>query len=182
MGYPGRMRPIAIALALMLTGCMTGRLAQTQAPQTPIRVTIAETVREMVAARFEAADTWRGEIVEVSQTGQSASDPGEGWDETTLTVTFAARGNDGALRLLTQPEMADLLRGLRSHLRRVVTQFGGENQDTSEGEAFRERWLAVPYKLGTVAGGVRATAGPASHKAEETVSRLVLTVRETPTR
>lgn len=175
------MRPVALALPLLLAGCMTGRLVHTQAAQTPIRVTITESVREVVAARLEAADAWRGEVVSVSQTGQSATNPGEEWDDTTLTVTFAARGNDGEPRLLTQPEMADLLRGMRSHLRRVVTQFGGENQDTSEGEAFRERWLAVPYKLGTVAGGMRATVGPASHKAEETVSQLVLTVRETPT-
>jgi hypothetical protein len=176
------MRPVTIALPLLLAGCMTGRLTQTQAPHTPIRVTVAETVREMLAARLEATDAWRGEIVGVSQSGQSATNPGEEWDETTLTVTFAATGNDGEPRLLTQPEMADLLRGLRSHLRRVVTQFGGENQDTSEGEAFRERWLAVPYKLGAVAGGMRATVGPASHKADETVSQLVLTVRETPTK
>ena len=166
-------------LVLVAAGCTAGRTTVAPAPPTVVRATLAHTIRTLVEPRLEA-DGWRGEIVEVSQTGQSASNREEEWDETTLRVTFAARGSDGDPRLLTQPEMAALLRGVRSDVRRLVSGFGGENQDTSDGEVFRERWLACPYKIGDTAGWVRATVGPASHKAEETVTRVELVIREMP--
>ena len=170
-----------ILLLLVAAGCTLSRAAVAPPPPTVVRTTLTESVRTLVAARL-AGDGWRGEVLDLSRAGQSADNPDEAWDETSFRVRFAATGPDGGERLLAQPEMAALLRGLRADVRKLVTNAGGENQDTTEGELFRERWLLVPYKLGPTAGWVRVTVGPASGRHEETHSRLELGVRELPAR
>ncbi len=171
-----------LGLTLLATiGCTTGRSTLAPTQPTAVRSGLIELLRPLVETRL-VGDGWRGEVLEITRTGQSAANPDEVWDEVVLGVTFVANTDDGDERLLSQTEMTGVLRALRGDVRRVVSAVGGENQDSAEGEMYRERWLICPYGVGDTVGWVKVTAGPASHKAEETTSRLEFVIRESPVR
>jgi hypothetical protein len=168
-----------LLLCVLLAGCSVTRNTNPQPPPSAVRTTLDDTIRA-VAVRRLAGDGWRATVTDIARSGQSADNPDEVWQESVWVVTFVAHGPDGTPRLLRQPEMAAVLRGMQSSVWGLVWGAGGDVQDPAEGEGFRERWVFCPYKLTGAAGWARITLGPLTGKDEETVSRLELVIRELP--
>lgn len=177
----GEMRAAAMAwVALMMVGCTVGRPMTAPSP-TPVRASLIDAAAPLLEKQLRN-DGWEFQTGEIAKRGQTAVNAEELWDENTTFVTFTAKRPDAEPKLLRPEESTVLLRGMRSDIRKVIQSWGGEALDTTEGEGYRERWLIIPYKLDRVLGTVRLRIGPATDRAEETMNRLDLVIREQPER
>ncbi len=168
---------VVAAFAGGLAGCASGRSPMPAPPVTAARTSLIDSAGPIVLKALRGAG-WEAEIVDTSKSGQSAVNPDEMWDENPARVTFTARRPGGGPSVLTPDESAAVLRGVRAEVRRFVEASGGEVLDPTDGEAYREKWVVVPYRIDKTAGTARATIGPASGRPEETANRLELVVRE----
>jgi hypothetical protein len=172
-------RSLAVAVLLFgaSLGCAGGRSPMPAPPVTALRLTLIDSAQAILEKALHC-EGWDAQVTATSKIGQTAVNSDEAWDENTAWVTFTAQRSAGGPTLLTPEESAAVLKAVRSDLRRLIQAFGGEVLDTSEGEAYREKWVAVTYRLDKTIGTIRVKIGPASGRPEETDNRLEVVVRE----
>jgi hypothetical protein len=160
-------------------GCSVSRSPMPCPPVSQVRSTLIDSARSILESNLRGAG-WEAELTDSSRRGQTAVNPDEEWDENSAWVAFTARRPGGGPTLLTPDEAAAVVKGVRSDVRRLVQNAGGEVVETTEGEAYREKWVQVAYRIDKIAGTARVKIGPASDRAEETANRMEVVVREQP--
>ena len=162
-------------------GCSTSNTSLQNAPSSVVRPSLIASATTLLEKNLKG-EGWTAVITETSKRGQTAVNSDEEWDENSAWVTFIARRDNADPRLLTPSEAAQVLKAFRLDIRRLVFNANGDPLDSSEGEAYRERWLIVPYQIDSVSGTVKVTIKAASDKPEETVNRLEVVIREQRTK
>jgi hypothetical protein len=172
-----RRTPLWVGFGVVVLGCAVSRSPMPAPPATPVRGTLIDSARSILEKNLRG-EGWEAEVTDTSKQGQCAINQEEEWDENSAWVTFTARRPGGGATLLTPVEAAAVLKGVRADVRRLVLGYGGEVLDATEGEAYRERTLTVPYRIDKVAGTARVRIGAATDRPEETANRLDVVVRE----
>jgi hypothetical protein len=157
-------------------GCTISR-PPTPPPVTPVRLTLIDSAPAILEGALRG-EGWEARVTDTSKIGQTAVNTDEAWDENTAWVTFTARRPAGGPTLLAPEEAAAVLKAVRADVRRLVQAYGGTVGDTTDGEAYREKWVVLTYQLDKAVGTVRVKIGPASGRPEETDNRLEVVVRE----
>jgi hypothetical protein len=163
----------------LAVGCAVSRSPMPAPPVSPVRGTLIDSARSILEKNLRG-EGWEAEVTDTSKRGQTAVNQDEEWDETSAWVTFTARRPDGGPTLLTPDEATAVIKGVRADVRRLVQNSAGEVLDATEGEAYREKWVVVSYRIDKIAGTARVKIGPATDRPEETANRMEVVVREQP--